>query len=165
MMKLPLLALYLLATALATAPVFAQPESTAEKPQGASVAFNAPAKQVDQFFRVLTEGRVDAAYDELLKGTSIAQMSKDVASELKAKTRGAIRAYGDISGYDLVDMKEVGSHLTRVTCLALAKQIPIRWRFYFYKTSDTWKLVDIGINDRLVDLFEEPIAVPTSPAK
>ena len=55
--------------------------------------------------------------------------------------------------------------MTRVTCLALAKQIPIRWRFYFYKASDTWKLVDIGINDRLVDLFEEPVAAPTGPAK
>ncbi|MEI6561376.1 MAG: hypothetical protein WCO68_04735 [Verrucomicrobiota bacterium] len=143
---------------------FAQPEAAAEKTRGAVAVASDPAKQVDDFFRVLTEGRVDAAYDILLRGTKIAEMPKDVAT-LKAKTREAIRVYGDINGYDLADTKVVGQHLTRITCLSLAKNLPIRWRFYFYNVANTWKLIDIRIDDRLPDLFEEPSPLVAAPAK
>jgi len=164
MMKLPLFVSCVLATVLAAAPLFAQSEAREAKTPDAAVALNDPAKQVADFFQILTEGRVDAAYDQLLKGTKIAEMPKDVAT-LKLKTREAIKALGDIGGYDTVETKTVGTHLTRVTCLSLAKNLPIRWRFYFYNVSDTWKLIDIRIDDRLVDLFGEPAPVPTVPAK
>ena len=183
MMKLPVFVLCVWATVLAATPVLAQPETAAEKPRITQAAAGDPAKQVDDFFRVLTEGRVDAAYDILLRGTKIAEMPKDVAT-LKAKTREAIRVYGDINGYDLVDTKGVGQHLTRITCLSLAKNLPIRWRFYFYSvdaavtrslagttgpaaiSTGTWKLIDIRIDDRLPDLFEEPAPMMVAaPAK
>ena len=164
MMKFPLFLPCVLAALLASTPLFAQPDAAAEKTRGAVVVASNPEKQVDDFFRVLTEGRVDAAYDILLRGTKIAEMPKDVAT-LKAKTREAIRVYGDINGYDLADTKVVGQHLTRITCLSLAKNLPIRWRFYFYSVANTWKLIDIRIDDRLPDLFEEPAPMVAVPAK
>ena len=164
MMKLSLFVSCVLATVLAAAPLCAQPGAAPEKPQGALAVAGDPAKQVEDFFRVLTEGRVDAAYDILLQGSKIAEMPRDVAT-LKAKTREAIRVFGDINGYDLVDTKEVGRHLTRYTCLSLSKNLPIRWRFYFYKANDAWKLIDIRIDDRLLDLFGEPVPAATAPAK
>jgi len=163
-MKLPLFVSCVLATVLASSPLFAQAEAKEAKTPDAVVVPNEPPKQVADFFRILVEGRVDAAYDQLLQGTKIAEMPKDVTN-LKLKTREAINALGDIGGYDVVDVKTVGSHLTRVTCLSLAKYLPIRWRFYFYKASDTWKLIDIRIDDRLVDLFEEPAPAAAVPAK
>ncbi|MCX6967585.1 MAG: hypothetical protein NTZ46_07360 [Verrucomicrobia bacterium] len=162
-MKLSFFVSCLLALVLAAAPVFAQPETSTPAPQGMLVVPSDPAKQVGDFFRILIEGRVDAAYDQLLKGTKIFEMPKDVAT-LKAKTREALRVFGDIGGYELVDTKEVGHHLIRVTCLSLSKNLPIRWRFYFYKVSESWKLIDIRIDDRLLDLFEEP-APAAAPVK
>ena len=166
-MKLRLFVSLVSATVLAAAPAFSQPDTQEVKPRDTSAVdfpFGLPQTQVRDFFRILVEGRVDAAYDQLLKGTKIAEMPKDVTN-LKLKTREAMKALGDISGYDPVDEKTVGSHLTRITCLSLAKNLPIRWRFYFYKVSDTWKLIDIRIDDRLVDLFEEPTPLVSVPAK
>jgi len=189
MMKLSVFGSCVLAAVLASAPLFAQPEAKGTEPQkeAATVEPLASKEQVALFFRVLTEGRVDAAYDQLLKGTKIAEMPKDVAT-LKAKTREAIRVFGDINGCDFVSEQTVGSringgpHLVRLTYISLGKHLPIRWRFYFYNANSsmsypagfgtepvivrgTWKLIDIRIDDRLPDLFEEPAPVVAAPAK
>jgi hypothetical protein len=159
-MKLPLFVSSVLAMFLAAAPLWAQSE-TKEEPAAAASLTAIPEKQVSQFFQLLTEGRVDTAYDELLKGSKIADMPKDVAV-LKAKTKEAIRVFGDINGYEQIGIKTIGTRLTRLMCLSQGKQFPIRWRFYFYKADDNWRLIDIRIDDRLMDLFEEP--APAAPA-
>jgi hypothetical protein len=41
------------------------------------------------------------------------------------------------------------------TLLSLGKEFPLRWRFYFYKPMDTWKLIDIRVDDRLAAMFDE----------
>lgn len=186
MKKLPLLVPFVFATLFAATPVFAQSEPReAEAPKKeAAVAPYGPREQVNLFFSRLTEGRVDAAYDGLLKGTKIAESPKDVAT-LKAKTREAIRVFGDINGADFVSEQKVGNntslaHLERLTYLSLGKQFPIRWRFYFYnaesniardcpenavRTNGIWKLIDIRIDDRLLDMFEEPAPAKSAPAK
>ena len=180
MMKLSLFVSSVLALVLVASPAFAQPKPQEAKQSGAAAGAPStalPKAQVSEFFRILTEGRVDAAYDELLRGTPIAGMAQDVAN-LKLKTREAIRVFGNIGGYETVDEKNIGSglHLTRITCLSLGKQFPIRWRFYFYNadanidvasgTTGTWKLIDIRIDDRLVDMFEESVPAPAAaPAK
>jgi len=170
-MKLPLFASCVLATVLAATPVFGQPESKEEKPETALVVQTAtPASLIKEFFQLLTEGRVDTAYDHLLKETKIAEMPKDVEM-LKAQTREAIRVFGDINGYDVIEDKKVGSgnNLMRLTCISLGKKFPIRWRFYFYNAAASgnsmWKLIDIRIDDRLLDMFGEPAPVTSGSAK
>ncbi|MEI6351137.1 MAG: hypothetical protein WCP06_08520 [Verrucomicrobiota bacterium] len=149
---------------VAATPAFAQ-SATPEPVQSVS---GTPERTVDEFFSQLESGRVDTAYDQLLKGTKIADSPKDVAM-LKNKTREAIHAFGDIMGQDRVGTKTVGTRLMRVTCLSLGRQFPIRWRFYFYKGADKWTLIDIRLDDRLNDMFEEPMPViapsPASSAK
>ena len=189
MMKFSLFASGVLAIVLAALPVFAQPDSskrskTSKSPEPIAIPTPAgapstalPTEQVREFFRILTEGRVDAAYDELLRGTPIAGMAQDVAN-LKLKTREAIRVFGNIGGYENVDEKNIGTglHLKRITCLSLNKQFPIRWRLYFYNADPNldvatgargiWKLIDIRIDDRLVDMFEESTpGAAAAPAK
>lgn len=170
MTKFSLFAGLVLTTVLATAPVFAAPDVKPGQPEGEKKTEDlvaapsvSPKAQVDNFFARLTEGRVDVAYDQLIKGTKIDEVPKDVAM-LKMKTREAIRIFGSLDGYEVVDLKEVGRHLKRLTCLSLGKKFPIRWRFYFYEADGVWKLIDIRIDDRLIDLFEEPApaAAPAS---
>jgi hypothetical protein len=177
MMKISLFAGLVLTTVLAAAPVFAQ--SPTKAPETAPEVTVLPANQVSAFFGKLVEGRVDAAYDELLKGTKIDDNPKDVAT-LKTKTRDAIKAFGALEGYEVVKVTNVGKgeHLVCLTCLSLGKSFPIRWRFYFYNptykggtprtyeqmkagsspdfVSGVWKLIDIRIDDRLMDMFDEP---------
>ena len=148
---------------LAATSLFAQNEPKAEPVAVAPVDTNAPQAQVDHFFGLLIEGRVDAAYNDLLQGTKIAESTKDV-DMLKEKTRAAIRAFGDVSGVDQINIRNVGTRLQRITSLSLGSRFPIRWRFYFYQAGDKWRLVDLRIDDRLAEMFEEPAAAPAAPA-
>ena len=115
---------------------------------------NSVRQQVDAFFAALEDHKIDDAYNNLTKDTKIAQRSTDVAT-LKSKTQQAIEMFGDILGHDLVEVKSVRTHLVRVTYLSLGKDYPLRWRFYFYKSAATWRLIDIRVDDRLADIFGE----------
>jgi hypothetical protein len=112
-----------------------------------------PTEVLDLFFGALKANQIDSAYDSLVKNTIIADRADDVKS-LKTKTKQALDSYGPISGYEVVDEKVVGTCLIRRTCISLNSDLPLRWRFYFYK-SDAWRLVDIRIDDGLVELFDE----------
>jgi hypothetical protein len=117
---------------------------------------NSPSETIDMFFLGLKAGQIDAAYDGLVKGSVIADRREDVAN-LKDRTRHALDEFGPISGYELLEERTVGSTLLRRTCISFNSDLPLRWRFYFYKAEGTWKLVDLRIDDGLVELFEESI--------
>lgn len=125
-------------------------------PQG--VAFR---KQIDMFFSAVENHQIDLAYDHLTKGTKIGERAEDIAA-LKSKTVQAVQLFGDITGHEMVDVKNVGGHLQRVTFLSLGKEFPLRWRFYYYRSGEEWKLIDLRVDDRLADLFGE--APPASAA-
>lgn len=116
-------------------------------------------KIVDSFFAYLGKGQVDQAYDFLTNGTKIAEKPDEVA-KLKSTTKDAIRIFGDISGYELIATKTAGTHLMCSTYLSLGKGYPLRWKFYFYRWDKTWRLIDIRVDDRLVDIFDETIPAP-----
>ncbi|MBN8710976.1 MAG: hypothetical protein BGO12_15445 [Verrucomicrobia bacterium 61-8] len=118
----------------------------------------APDDIISAFFLALKADQVDAAYDALVRNTIIAERQKDVDG-LKAKTKEAIDGYGPISGFEIVDEREVGTVLMRRTCISLNSDLPLRWRFYFYKTQGEWRLVDLRIDDGLVELFEDSARV------
>ena len=154
----------LLAISLAC-PAFAQqpPSIDAEKKPGADGAVVTPAeteadgpdKIIARFFSYLQRKEVDQAYDQLTRGTKIAERAEDVKT-LKAKTREAIEVFGPILGYDFVAKKGVGARLVSYTIVSLGKEFPLRWRFYFYKSQETWKLIDLRVDDRLATMFDEP---------
>jgi hypothetical protein len=114
----------------------------------------APGKAIGDFFLALRKKQIDEAYATLTKGSKIAEKPEDVAT-LKKQTKKALDLFGEIQGYELIQVHPVGSRLLRVTCLSLGRDLPLRWRFYFYRGESDWKLVDLGVDDRLVDLFEE----------
>ncbi len=114
-------------------------------------------KILDSFFDLLQQDHVDQAYDQLTKGTKLADKPEDIRL-LKSKTNQAINVYGDIVGREVVAIQNVGTHLLRATCLSVGKNYPLRWRFYFYRDDKTWRLIDIRVDDRLVDMFDEKAA-------
>lgn len=137
------------------------PKGPAASPTPAALPTPNPARRLDKageamdmFFLALKANQVSAAYDALVKDTIIAHRADDVTA-LKEKTMQALDGYGPISGYEVVDEKIVGSSLLRRTCISLNADLPLRWRFYFYKSEGTWRLVDLRIDDALVELFEE----------
>jgi hypothetical protein len=116
-----------------------------------------PDKIVEYFFALLTRNQIDQAYDYLTNGTKIGEKPEEVAN-LKTKTRDAIRIFGEILGYESVGVKNVGTRLLRANYISIGKGFPLRWKFYFYRWDKTWRLIDIGVDDRLVDMFDEKAA-------
>ncbi len=113
-----------------------------------------PAQIVRAFFALLGKADIDGAYANLMKGSKIGERPEEVRT-LKAKTRDAIDIFGAIHGYDLVDIKPVGERLMRATYLSLGHELPLRWRFYFYKAEADWKLIDLRVDDKLTGIFDE----------
>lgn len=126
-------------------PVFTPPVSDKKDPLDA---------QVDVFFLCLKAGEVETAYDNLVKNTIIADRPDDVRI-LKEKTSEALEEYGRPEAYELVEEKKVGTRLVRRTYLSHSGLLPLRWRFYFYRTADGWRLVDFRVDDALIELFED----------
>src|SRR5204862_83015 len=118
-----------------------------------------PSQIARAFFAMLAKGDVDGAYEGLMKGSNIATRPDEVRS-LKTKTRQAIEIFGTIHGYDLIDIKPVGERLMRATYLSLGHELPLRWRFYFYKADAEWRLIDIRVDDKLNGIFDEAAEEP-----
>ncbi|MEO8204618.1 MAG: hypothetical protein ABI615_00455 [Chthoniobacterales bacterium] len=109
---------------------------------------------IDNFFLAIEAGQIDLAYERLVFGSIYAERAEDVIT-LKKKTAEALKAYGLVSAYELVEEKKVGDTLVRRTYLSRGEKLPLRWRFYYYKAKDTWKLVDFRVDDGLVELFDD----------
>ncbi len=131
------------------------PEPPAPKsPATPPAVFEGPAQIVRTFFGSLQDGKFDEAYGTLTKGSKIAEKPEEL-KQLKSKTREAVEVFGTIHGYDLVDSKAIGSRLVRSTYVSLGKVFPLRWRFYFYKPDDVWRLIDLRVDDKLTGIFDE----------
>lgn len=119
-------------------------------------------KIVDNFFALLGKNQVDEACDYLTNGTKFGD-NLDWVADLKVKTKGAIKVCGDIQGYELLGIQNVGTHLMRSSYLSLGKAYPLRWKFYFYKSDNAWKLIDLRLEIGLADMFDD-IKPPQPPA-
>ena len=61
----------------------------------------------------------------------------------------------ELTDEDTLETKAVGMNLMRRTYLSLGRDFPLRWRFYYYKSSGLWRLVDLRVDDRLAGMFDE----------
>ncbi|HEX8311227.1 MAG TPA: hypothetical protein VF614_07925 [Chthoniobacteraceae bacterium] len=145
------------AAAAPQAPAATAAGSTESTPDagGTALRFQDPPSQIAAtFFGLLQKGELDQAYETLTRGSKIAERPDELKS-LKDKTREAIEVFGAVLGYEVVESKSIGTRLLRRTCVSLGKEFPLRWRFYFYKSENVWRLIDLRVDDRLTGMFDE----------
>jgi hypothetical protein len=137
----------------------AEPTTTSgvvvQRTANSNVMLDGPSQIVATFFASLREGKIDDGYATLTKDSKIAEKPEEL-KQLKAKTREAIDVFGAISGFDFVESRAVGQRLVRATYISQGKVFPLRWRFYFYKPENAWRLIDMRVDDKLTGLFDEP---------
>ena len=119
-----------------------------------TAANDLPAQVAAIFFGLLEKNQIDPAYEGLMKGSRIAERPDELKT-LKTKTKEAIEVFGPIQNYELVETRNVGTHLLRRTYISLNKEFPLRWRFYFYLSGETWRLIDLRVDDRVTGMFDE----------
>lgn len=113
-----------------------------------------PAEKIELFFLALKANQVSAAYDALIRNTPIAGRPDEVTA-LKERSEKAIDQFGPIAGYEIVDESAIGTHLLRRTAISLNSDLPLCWRFYFYRAGGEWRLVDLRVDDGIARLFDE----------
>lgn len=141
------------APAPAPAPAVAPADVAQPTPQTGPIG-DGPSQIVANFFASLESGKVDEGYAALTKDSKIAEKPEEL-KQLKAKTREAIEVFGAIVGYDFVESRAVGQRLVRATYVSQGKVFPLRWRFYFYKPENAWRLIDMRVDDKLTGIFDE----------
>ncbi len=164
-MKFPLILLGLLAATIPT--TLAEPSNTkkrlvfptsgdapATKTSTPPKSTLEPTEILRQFFQDLQGDQLDSAYQGLVKNTIISERTENI-DQLKEKTRLALDNYGPVLGYEIVETLQVGDSLHRYTCLSLNEDVPLRWRFYFYRAKTQWKIIDLRVDDGIADLFDE----------
>jgi hypothetical protein len=117
-------------------------------------------KTLTTFFNLLKENKIDQAYEIVLVNTKI-KGREDEVKALKKQTSDAIKTYGPIMGFEVIEQKRVGMSLLQVVCLSWSENVPLRWRFSYYRPGDRWKLLNILVDDRIDELFEAP--APSKP--
>lgn len=150
----------------AATPAAAPFASPAPRGAGATnpLGIDEPGQAAAAFFALLQKRQIDEAYAGLTKGSKIGERPEELAA-LKTKTNEAIEVFGAIQGYDLVESKPFGNYLLRRTYISLGRDFPLRWRFYFYRTENQWRLVDLRVDDRLTEMFSEPDEARTPETK
>ncbi|MFM8717305.1 MAG: hypothetical protein ACKOF3_11105 [Spartobacteria bacterium] len=128
--------------------------NTAPSPAATPASAMEPVELLQRFFEALKADKLDAAYEGLAKNTIVASKAENL-EQLKKRTRDAFDNFGPVKGYEVVETLEIGKALFRQTCISLNEDLPLRWRFYFYRSEDKWKLVDLRVDDGIVELFDE----------
>lgn len=135
--------------------VFPDPSATPlPAPTAADQSDGDPRVALERFFKSLREGRIDEAYEELAADSVFAAAPENF-EELKQRTRAAIDNFGPVLGHEVVAGARIGDRLFRQTCISLNEDLPLRWRFYFYRPEDKWKIIDMRVDDGIVELFDE----------
>ncbi len=119
-----------------------------------------PADMVRKFFAGVKAGKLDDAFTDLTKNSLLSHKPEDVEN-LKKGMQQALDKYGNIQGFEILEKKIAGEHLLRMTCVSLGEDMPLRWKFYFYRVQDTWRLLDMRVDSGIADLFEDNTANST----
>ena len=69
-------------------------------------------------------------------------------------------SFGLIVGFDFVESRAIGQRLVRATYVSQGLVFPLRWRFYFYKPENSWRLIDLRVDDKLTGIFDEAAEPP-----
>lgn len=80
-----------------------------------------------------------------LSGTDEMQRLTTAAEELPTK-------YGDFLEAERVEARRIGQDLVLLTFLYKAERFPIVWRFAFYRPRESWAVVSLRFDSKLLDM-------------
>jgi hypothetical protein len=120
------------------------------------------ARSIDLFFTTLhgdptapanAQDFYEKAYTTFLNGTLLGEQ-KEKMSIFVSKTQEAFGLYGPLKDYEIFDNYSVGSNVLVLTYLSRHSIQPLRWRFIYYRPDKSWKLINMGFDDVLLDMLD-----------
>ncbi len=119
-----------IATVLALA-IASSGQNTAEPADAEIQRLNS---QVEQFFSLLSDGRQDEAFEDLLANSQALSRSPSIA-ELKRAAQELERRFGRYRGSEQVEARRVGKDVIVLKYLYKCDAFPVVWYFTFYRTA------------------------------
>jgi len=118
------------------------PRNPSTKPPPSAVQ-----KQIEPFFLGVQAGKIDESFKALV--ASNPTLSDPAAvPEFVGNIQKGIEVFGPLQGYELYDLKPVGSRVLYITYLSFHPKKPLRWQFVFYSpVGADWKLLNLRFDD------------------
>lgn len=110
-----------------------------------------PEASVEGFFDRMLQGETAAGLQELLKGSSMAEGNPEQLAKLEEQIQDVIDAKGSPHGYELIAAERVGSSVLYLKYILLLEQVPLAWRFYYYRIGEGWEPISVHFDSRLLD--------------
>jgi len=117
------------------------PRNPNAKPPPAAVQ-----KQLEAFFLGIQAGKIDESFKTLVATSP----TLDPASvpEFVSNIQKGIEVFGPLQGYELYDLRSVGTRTLYITYLSYHPRKPLRWQFVFYSpVGADWKLLNLRFDD------------------
>lgn len=107
------------------------------------------------FFKAVIKGDVKKALERLLKETRMAEKEETMRG-LFETVKKANEIYGEIRNYEIVSYENVSPSFTRLRCIALHPDFPMRWVFTFYRSPEKgWVTINVKLDDDSQYFFSE----------
>ncbi|MFW6124741.1 MAG: hypothetical protein ACOC46_01225, partial [Pirellulales bacterium] len=108
------------------------------------------AEAVEEFLATLARGEVDDAFQQILRGSPVADETEQV-EHLVTQTENALRAYGAFRGSERLDIRSIGQSLVFLRYLYKTERLPLVWFFAYYRpdAQAEWNLVVIRFDTDL----------------
>jgi hypothetical protein len=134
-----------------TSPAQADPPKERAGSTTSALGENVMYARLDQFFKLVGEGKVKDGYEALTKGSK-AITNVDL---LVDKTETVIKGNGQIADAELLRTTRVGQRLLRISYITHGDIYPMQWNFYCYRSQSGWQVLDITVNNDLYAIFDE----------
>ena len=92
----------------------------------------------------------DAAFKDFLADSDLSD-SEEV-QRLTAAAKELPGKYGDFVAAELIETQRVGEDLVLLTYLYKSDRFPLVWRFAFYRPRETWGVVSLQFDSKLLAL-------------
>ncbi|MCK5237411.1 MAG: hypothetical protein KAR06_10530 [Deltaproteobacteria bacterium] len=98
------------------------------------------------FLEGIKAGKVEAAYDKILKGSPMNMIQPQSVVMLKQQTATILSFFGKVIGYELIHEESYGSSFVELVYIMKLEDAPIFWKFYFYKPNKEWFVTGVTFN-------------------
>lgn len=109
----------------------------------------------ETFLKMIQAGDYNKAFSYIQsKPTSIPEQEfSEIEITTIQQSKTIHQLYGEARRAVLVSEKTVSGVALRLEYLVIRENIPIRWKFIYYKADGDWKLVSIEFDDKLEEVF------------
>ena len=111
--------------------------------------------KVSEFFKFTIKGEVTLAFNRFLEKSPLMDKQEEMSNLIK-QTNRSFDIYGQMKGYEEVEVENVTESFMRLRYISLHTKYPLRWIFTFYNSPDFgWIAVNVKFDDLSEFFFKQ----------